>query len=55
MSKQGRSTLNLAFADADSVRAEDIPYDGSDSIKSKIDSIGGGGGGPSFVRITGKL
>ena len=44
MSRIGRPFVSKTFADADSVRAQDLSYDGTDSIKAKIDSISGGGG-----------
>ena len=42
MSRIGRPFVSKTFADADSVRAQDLSYDGTDSIKAKVDSISGG-------------
>lgn len=41
--KFGRQFVEAVFAAANSLRAEDLPYDGSQSIKAKIDSLGDSG------------
>ena len=40
MGKTRRKWLDLDFASANGLRAQDIPYDASNSIKDKLDSIG---------------
>jgi len=40
MSKLSRQFMEFVYAAIGASRAEDIPYDGSQSIKTKIDSIG---------------
>jgi len=39
MSKTTRENIELIYAATGSLRAEDIPYDGSSSIKDKLDSL----------------
>jgi hypothetical protein len=44
MGKTKRRWIDLDFASADALRAQDIPYDASDSIKDKLDALSGAGG-----------
>lgn len=39
MSKTGRKWLKRNWSDSDCVRAQDIPYDATNSIKDKIDNV----------------
>jgi hypothetical protein len=48
--KLSRAFTELIYAAVGALRAEDIPYDGTDSIKAKIDSISGGG--PAYIPVT---
>ena len=41
MSKTGRKWLKRNWSDSDCVRAQDIPYDATNSIKDKIDNVYG--------------
>ena len=48
MGKTKRKWIRLDFSDPDALRAEDIPYDSSNSIKDKLDESGG-----NFVELSG--
>jgi len=51
MAKVLRTQIDLDFSAAAALRAEDIPYDGSNSIKDKLDALGSGG--TEYIAVTG--
>lgn len=51
MTQLSRQYIQLNFSGNNPLRAEDIPYDGSNSIKDKLDALGGGGD-PTYVPVT---
>ena len=65
MGKTKRKWIKLDYTDPDALRAEDIPYDGTDDIKTKIDSIPGpstgdilfttGDPGSEYLRADGRV
>jgi len=49
MGKTKRKWIQLDFSNADALRAEDIPFDATQDIKTKIDSLGGSRAMPGLL------